>query len=58
MLTMLANLRNFCYQNLKKKYKELVKTIKTKLELDDASTKDLKKAFDTIKTNFIAELEK
>ena len=48
----------FLLSEFKKKYKELVKTIKTKLELDDASTKDLKKAFDKIKTNFIAELEK
>ena len=48
----------FLLAELQKKHKDLIKTIKTKLALDDVITKDLKKAFDVIKVNFISGLNK
>ena len=48
----------FLLAELNKKHKDLIKTVKTKLALDDAITKDLKKAFDAIKANFITGLDK
>ena len=48
----------FLLTEFKKNHKEVFKLIKTKLALDDTLTKDIKKAMDTIKTNFLAELNK
>ena len=36
----------------------IFKTIKTKLALDDALIKEIKKAMDAVKTKFLAEIEK
>jgi F-type H+-transporting ATPase subunit alpha len=48
----------YLLKEIKKKHKDLLKTIKNKLALDDSLTKELKKSLDVIKTNFLAELEK
>ena len=57
-MDVIGDFEKFLIIEFKKNYKEIFKLIKTKLALDDALTKDIKKAMDTIKTNFLAELEK
>ena len=53
-----GDFEKFLLTEFKKNHKEVYKLIKTKLALDDKLTKDIKKAMDTIKTNFLAELKK
>ncbi len=53
-----GDFEKYLIKEFKKNYKEVFKSIKIKLALDDSLTKDIKKAMDTIKTNFLAELEK
>ena len=57
-VTVVGDFEKFLLAEFKKNHKEVFKLIKTKLALDDALTKDIKKAMDTIKTNFLAELNK
>ena len=53
-----GDFEKYLISEFKKTYKDVFKVIKTKLALDETLTKDIKKAMDTIKTNFLAELEK
>ena len=57
-VSVVGDFEKFLLAEFKKNHKEVFKLIKTKLALDDTLTKDLKKAIDTIKTNFSAELNK
>ena len=57
-VSVVGDFEKFLLAEFKKNHKEVFKLIKTKLALDDALTKDIKKAMDTIKTNFLAELNK
>ena len=53
-----GDFEKYLITEFKKTYKDIFKVIKTKLALDETLIKDIKKAMDTIKTNFLAELEK
>ena len=57
-VNVVGDYEKFLLTEITKNHKEVFKMIKTKLALDDKLTKDLKKAMDTIKTNFLAELNK
>ena len=57
-VSVVGDFEKFLLTEFKKNHKEVFKLIKTKLALDDTLTKDIKKAMDTIKTNFLAELNK
>ncbi len=57
-VSVVGDFEKFLLAEFKKNHKEVFKLIKTKLALDDTLTKDIKKAMDTIKTNFLAELNK
>ena len=55
---MVGDFESFLIKEFKKSYKDTFKLIKTKLALDDVLTKEIKKAIDAIKSNFLAEIEK
>ena len=57
-VSVVGDFEKFLLTEFKKNHKEVFKLIKTKLALDETLTKDIKKAMDTIKTNFLAELNK
>ena len=57
-VNLVGDFEKFLIVEFKKNYKEIFKLIKTKLALDDSLTKDIKKAMNTIKTNFLSEIEK
>ena len=57
-VSVVEDFEKFLLAEFKKNHKEVFKLIKTKLALDDVLTKDIKKVMDTIKTNFLEELNK
>ena len=57
-VSVVGDFEKFLLDEFKKNHKEVFKSIKTKLALDDVLTKDIKIAMDTIKNNFLAELNK
>ena len=57
-VSMVGDFEKFLITEFKKSYKEIFKSIKTKLALDDALTKEIKKAMDVVKTNFLNNIEK
>ena len=57
-VNVVGDFERFLIIEFKKSYKDTFKTIKTKLALDDALTKEIKKAMDAVKTKFLAEIEK